>query len=65
MNAWFESRSCIVDFYSLFIRTNGISLPSFNVKLGRYGSCLGAVPEASGAKDEPMEFIVSFAINSV
>lgn len=49
-------------WYCFLVHTNGISLPSFNVKLGRYGSCLGAVPEASGANDEPMEFIMNCGV---
>jgi hypothetical protein len=40
------------------LHTIGISLPSFILTYGIYGSCLGGVPEASGSNVDPMEFMV-------
>ena len=39
--------------------TRGISLPSLSFSVGRKGPCLGAVPEASGWNEEPIEFMLS------
>lgn len=38
--------------------TIGIVLPSRNVREGRSSVCLGGVPEASGLKVEPIEFMM-------
>lgn len=38
--------------------TKGISLPSLSLRLGMWSSCLGVAPEASGAWEASMEFIL-------
>jgi hypothetical protein len=45
-------------------RTIGISLPSFSFSDGIPACCLGGVPDASGVKVAPMEFIFLMSDNT-